>query len=151
MTDPRDPPRGEPTIDVRLTDVVLDLAAAYAAVRRDDCGGVSVFAGVVRDHHEGDAVTGLAYEAWPEQAEPRMRDVCARVLAAHPAVRAVHVSHRTGPLGVGEVSVVCAASAPHRAEAIAACTALIDTVKAEVPIWKREDLADGGHRWPENA
>ena len=70
------------------------------------------------------------------------------VAAAHPSVRAVHVAHRIGRLEVGEVSVVCAASAPHRDQALAAASDLIDEVKARVPIWKRETLTDGTVRWP---
>lgn len=146
-----DPPRGEPEVDVRLTDEPIDVAAGHAAVARADCGGIAVFAGVVRDHHEGVAVTGLVYEAWEDRAVPAMEAVARGVLRDFPGVRVAHVAHRTGPLAVGDVAVVTAASAPHRAEAIAACQALIDRVKAEVPVWKREELAAGGHRWPENA
>lgn len=143
-----DPPRGEPLVDLTLTAAPLDLASAYAAVAHPQCGGVGVFAGVVRDHHQGDAIDHLDYEAWQDQALPALRAVADDVLSRFPGVRAVHLAHRTGRLDVGEVSVVCAASAPHRGEAIAATQALIDQLKQTVPIWKHEHLADGGSRWP---
>lgn len=135
-------------IEVRLTREPLDLAAAYTSVARPDCGGVGMFCGVVRDHDAGRDVVGLEYEAWEDEAPRAMRQVAAGVVADFPAVRAVHVSHRTGWLDVGEISVVVAASAPHREEAFAATRALIDRVKATVPIWKREEFVDGSISWP---
>lgn len=131
-----------------LTEQPLDVDDAARWVADPSCGGIGLFAGVVRDHHEGEAVTGLTYEAWAEEAEPALRRVAEDVAAAHPAVRALTARHRIGALEIGEVSVVVAASAPHRAQALAATQALIDRVKAEVPIWKREHLAAGRDRWP---
>ncbi len=148
MTSPLDPPRTDPTVVVLLTHEPLDVAAAHDGVLHPQSGGVGLFSGVVRDHHEGAAVDHLVYEAWEERAEAAMRDVAEAVVTDFPGVRRVHVAHRLGPLAVGEVSVVCAASAPHRHEAIAAAQALIDRVKATVPIWKQELLADGDARWP---
>lgn len=144
-----DPPRGRPTVDVALTREPLDVARAQAAVTHPTCGGIGVFAGVVRDHHQGEAVAHLDYEAWEEEAVRAMRAVADTVLTDHPAVRAVHISHRVGRLEIGDVSVVCAASAPHRAQALAATQALIDRVKAGVPIWKRETRPDGSTTWIE--
>lgn len=145
---PLDPPRSDPTVTVVLTHDRLDVADAHAAVLHPEAGGIGLFSGVVRDHHEGAAVDHLVYEAWEEQATAAMRAVAEGVLADHGGVRCVYVGHRLGPLAVSEVSVVCAASAPHRAEAIAAAQALIDRVKRTVPIWKQEFLADGRGRWP---
>ena len=144
----RDPPRGEPTVTVRLTDEPLEVGVAFDAVSHPEAGGVGIFVGAVRNHHEGDAVTGLEYEAWEERAEDALHVVAAQVCEAFPGVRSVYLAHRVGALTVGEPSVVVAASAPHRAEAIAAATALIDRLKEQVPIWKKEHLAEGGHRWP---
>lgn len=126
----------------------LDPAQVLASVADPSCGGIGLFVGVVRDHHEGDPVTGLTYEAWAEEAEPAMRRVAEQVAAAHPGVRALTAHHRTGPLEIGDASVVVAASAPHRDQAIAATHDLIDRLKAEAPIWKREHLAAGDDRWP---
>jgi molybdopterin synthase catalytic subunit len=135
-------------VTVVLTHDPLDVAVAHDAVLHPEAGGVGLFSGTVRNHHAGAAVGHLAYEAWEERAEAAMRAVADGVVADHPGVRCVYVGHRLGPLAVTEVSVVCAASAPHRAEAIAAAQALIDRVKDTVPIWKREVLADGSDRWP---
>lgn len=147
-TDPRDPARGEVRVTVELTTDPLDVARAHELVVHPEAGGIGLFSGTVRNHHAGDAVDSLVYEAWHEQAEEAMRAVADGVVAAFPGVRCVYVGHRLGPLAVGEVSVVCAASAPHRDEALAAATALIDRVKASVPIWKHEFLTDGRDRWP---
>ncbi len=146
--DPRDPPRERLRVDVGLTHEPLDVPAALVAVRDPACGGYGVFVGTVRDHHEGEAVTGLAYEAWEQEAVPALERIAALVGARFGSVRAVHVRHRLGPLDVGDDAIVVATAAPHRAEAMDAAAFLVDAVKAEVPIWKREHLAEGGHRWP---
>jgi molybdopterin synthase catalytic subunit len=143
-----DPPRGEVRVVTQLTTAPLDVARAHDDVVHPEAGGIGVFTGVVRNHHDGAAVAHLDYEAWEEQAELALQGVAEDVAAAHPSVRAVHVAHRIGRLEIGDVSVVCAASAPHRDQALAAAGALIDEVKARVPIWKRETLVDGSVRWP---
>src|SRR4029077_7480683 len=83
-------------------------------------------------------------EAYPAMALAEMTRIAEELTVEMPGVR-LAVLHRTGPLVVGDVAVVCAASAPHRGEAYAACRALIDRVKARVPIWKREYGPDGAH------
>ena len=143
-----DPDRVEVRVRTRLTHDPLDVAAAHRDVEHPEAGGIGVFSGLVRNHHDGDAVDHLEYEAWEDRAAELLEQVARDVAAAHPSVRAVHVSHRVGRLEVGEVSVLCAASAPHRDQALAAASDLIDEVKARVPIWKRETLADGSVRWP---
>lgn len=143
-----DPPRADVRIDTGITAEPLDPGAAHRVVADPSCGGVAVFVGVVRDHHEGASVTGLTYEAWEDEAPAALRRVAREVAEEHTGVRAVYAWHRTGSLAVGEPSVVVAASAPHRAEALAACRELIDRLKAEVPIWKQEHLDGGGSRWP---
>lgn len=145
---PRDPPRAEVRVTVELTTARLDVGRAHDAVLHPQAGGIGLFSGVVRDHHEGEAVASLTYEAWEDEADRAMRLVADDIAAAFPGVRCVYVGHRIGSLAVGEVSVICAASAPHRDEALTAATALIDRVKASVPIWKHEFLADGRDRWP---
>jgi molybdopterin synthase catalytic subunit len=143
-----EPPRQAVTIHTAITEQPLDVADAYARVADPACGGVTVFTGVVRDHHDGAAVTGLTYEAWPDRAEDELAAVAAEVAASHPSVRALVAVHRLGALAVGDVSVVVAASAPHRDASFAAARALIDLLKQRVPIWKHEHLADGSSRWP---
>lgn len=143
-----DPPRSGVRVTTFLTTDPIDVGAAHDDVVDVEAGGIGVFTGVVRNHHDGQPVRELTYEAWEEVAPDALRDVAEDVAAAHPGVRAVHVVHRLGRLGVGEVSIVCAASAPHRAEALAAASALIDEVKARVPVWKREVRGDGSVSWP---
>ena len=143
-----DPPRAAVRVVTRLTEEPLDVAAAHRDVEDRESGGVGVFTGMVRDHHDGEAVAHLFYEAWEDRARQALEEVAEVVARQHPSVRAVHVSHRIGHLEVGEVSVVGAASAPHRQQALAAAGDLIDEVKRRVPIWKRETLADGTVRWP---
>lgn len=148
MTASLDPPRGEVRITTGLTTDPLDAASAVADVAHREAGGIGLFLGVVRDHHEGAAVEGLAYEAWEERAAAELRRLAEEVAEAFPGVRAVHARHRLGALDIGEPSVVVAVSAPHRDEALDATRALIDRLKDEVPIWKHESLRDGSTRWP---
>ncbi len=143
-----DPPRDAVVVRTRLTSDPLDVAGAHRDVEHPEAGGVGVFSGLVRNHHDGDRVDHLEYEAWEDRAAEALELVARDVAAAHPSVRAVHVSHRIGRLEVGEISVLCAASAPHRGQALAAAADLIDEVKARVPICKREALSDGTVRWP---
>jgi MoaE-MoaD fusion protein len=136
---------GTAGVHVLLTTERLDPAAAEALVRTDADGGVCTFTGVVRNHAEGRAVERLEYEAYPEMAEPQMRRIGEEALRRTGAT-AVALWHRTGTLEIGEASVVVSASAPHRAEAFEACRYAIDTLKADVPIWKKEH-GEGGEVW----
>ncbi|MFF5071541.1 molybdenum cofactor biosynthesis protein MoaE [Micromonospora olivasterospora] len=128
-----------------VTEEPLDLAAHEAAVADRRAGAVVSFQGVVRDHDHGRAVTSLEYEGHPSAAEV-LREVAAEV-AADPDVYAVAVSHRVGPLGIGDVALVAAVSTAHRAAAFAACARLVDEVKARLPIWKRQVFVDGTEEW----
>jgi len=120
----------------------LGVDEVVAAVEHAGAGAIDVFVGIVRDTSEGRPVTRLDYEAYATMAEAEMvrigEDIEREIAGAR-----VAVSHRVGSLAVGEAAVVCAASAPHRAEAFLACRALIDRIKASVPIWKREHGPDG--------
>ena len=89
---------------------------------------------------------GLDYEAWDELAERRLHEIAGEILERWP-VRKVALLHRTGRLGIGEVSVALACSAPHRADAFEACRHGIERVKQDVPIWKRESLTSGESEW----
>jgi molybdopterin synthase catalytic subunit len=132
---------------VALGDDPLPVAAALEWAVRPDCGAVVVFIGTVRDHAEGRAnVTALEYEAYEEEAGPRMAAILAEARRRWPALGRLALLHRTGRLAVTEASVVVVASAPHRPEAFAAARWCIDTLKATVPIWKRETW-EGGEDW----
>jgi len=125
-----------------LTDAPIDQQALAAAVMRSSDGALALFAGVVRDHHQGRAVESIFYECWRPMAEKEMAKIDADVSAAYPDVALAFV-HRLGLLQVGEASIVIACSSPHRDEAFAACREIIERVKLTVPIWKREKGPDG--------
>lgn len=118
------------------------LDRCVAAVTGPSMGGVVTFTGVVRAHNQGHDVERLEYEAYVEMAEKVMRALCDEIEAELAGVR-LAVEHRVGVLGVGDVAVVIAAAAPHRAEAFTACRAMIDRLKERVPIWKKEVSPEG--------
>lgn len=120
-----------------LTDQPIDPAPLLAAARRPSDGGIALFVGVVRDRNDGRTVTRLEYEAYGPMAEKEMARIACELEEAHPEARLL-MRHRVGSLSIGEVAVVVVASAPHRAEAFAACRDGIERIKARVPIWKRE-------------
>ncbi|MGO8999585.1 MAG: molybdenum cofactor biosynthesis protein MoaE [Polyangiaceae bacterium] len=120
----------------------LGVDEVVAAVEHAGAGAIDVFVGVVRDTSDGRPVTRLDYEAYATMAEAEMVRIGEEIQREISGVR-VAVLHRIGSLAVGETAVVCAASAPHRAEAFLACRTLIDRIKARVPIWKREHGPDG--------
>ena len=120
----------------------LVLDRVIAAVERRQAGGVVTFIGKVRDHSRGHAIDHLEYEAYAPMALKVMRSIAAAV-EAEVVDASVAVHHRLGRLAIGEAAVVIAAAAPHRAEAFAACRAVIERLKQDVPIWKREVAVDG--------
>ncbi len=125
-----------------MLETRLDVAEATAAVSGPDIGGIDLFVGAVRDHNQGRPVTRLEYHAYISMAEKEMQRIAEEIAQELPGVRLAAL-HRVGALGVGDIAVVCAAGAPHRGEAFAACRALIDRIKQRVPIWKREHGPDG--------
>jgi molybdopterin synthase catalytic subunit len=130
---------------VDLRETPLDVAEVLAAVADPRAGGVDVFVGNVRDHDHDQGVTGLEYSAHPT-ALARLQDVVAGVAAKHD-VLAVAAVHRVGPLAIGDAAVVVATAAAHRSEAFDASRALIDELKATVPIWKHQLFRDGTDEW----
>jgi molybdopterin synthase catalytic subunit len=127
-----------------VTDAVLDAEAVEAAVLSDRDGALVTFRGVIRDHDGGRDVTRLDYSAHPD-AQRFLTEVCARI--AERTGLAVAAAHRIGGLTVGDVALVAAVAAPHRAEAFQACGDLVDAIKAEVPIWKRQHFPHGSSEW----
>ncbi len=138
-------PRREHQRDwIALSHGSLPVERALAWAARPECGGVVSFCGTVRDRSEGrPGVTALEYEAYEEQAVPRLEQVAAVARSRWPIVGRLALLHRVGRLDVGDVSVVVVVSAPHRGEAFEAARFSIDTVKRTVPIWKRETWAAG--------
>lgn len=120
----------------------LDLPAMIALAASPECGGIDIFLGVVRNHEAGRPVTLLEYHAYASMAEKQLARIGEGIEKELPGVR-VAAAHRLGSLEVGEAAVVCVAAAPHRAEAFRACRLLIDRIKHDVPIWKREHGPNG--------
>ncbi|MGZ4496456.1 MAG: molybdenum cofactor biosynthesis protein MoaE [Nocardioides sp.] len=130
-------------VDIR--DTPLDVAEVVAALDDDASGGLTLFVGRVRDHDGGKDVDGLDYSAHPT-ALAKLTEVCERIAEQYD-VHGVAAVHRTGTLAIGVVAVVVATTTAHRGEAFAASRALIDTLKAEVPIWKHQQFGDGSEEW----
>ena len=127
-----------------VTAEPIDEAAVRAAVGAETSGAVVVFLGVVRNHDGGRDVLSLDYQAHPD-AE-RFLAECVRRIADDTGL-AVAAAHRVGELRIGDVALVAAASAPHRADAFEACERLVDLIKQQVPIWKRQHFTDGVSEW----
>lgn len=126
----------------RMTDRPLSLDALARHVGARTSGAVAGFLGIVRETSRGRQVTHLEYEAYPEMAEAKLRQIGEEIRARWP-VDAVAIEHRTGRLGIGEASVAIAVASPHRHEALGACAYAIERLKEIVPIWKKEVWADG--------
>jgi molybdopterin synthase catalytic subunit len=122
----------------------IDATAIEDFVMDATNGALVTFRGIVRNHDHGLAVTSLEYSAHPDAAQ-FLRDCC-ETIAAESGLR-VAAAHRVGPLVVGDVALVASVAAAHRGEAFAACERLVDLIKQTVPIWKRQQLADGVSQW----
>ncbi len=131
-----------------LTRDPIDVTALTDRVRSDRDGAISVFIGVVRNHHRGRSVEGLEYEAYDEMATAVLQRICEEVLGRFEVGDAA-VVHRVGELDVGEASVAIAVAGPHRDAACKASREIIERLKIEAPIWKREHYADGDAEWLE--
>jgi len=130
---------------VEIRDTALDVQEVLDALVDPAAGGVDVFVGNVRDHDRDLGVTGLEYSAHPTALE-RLLDV-AQKIASEYDVLAVAAVHRVGRLAIGDAAVVVATAAAHRDEAFTASRALIDELKATVPIWKHQLFEDGTDEW----
>lgn len=127
---------------IALVEHPIDPRPVEAAVAHPGAGAVCTFLGIVRDNNLGRAVDHLVYEAYPAMALPAMEAIATELAERWPGARAAIV-HRTGRLAIGEASVVIAVASAHRADAFAACHWAIDSLKARVPIWKKEVWSDG--------
>jgi molybdopterin synthase catalytic subunit len=130
---------------VEIRERALSVDDAIAAVKRDSAGAIVVMLGTVRDHTKHDDkdvdVRMLEYEAYAAMAEKVIASIVDEVCVDHDLRAAVQ--HRVGSLAIGDVAVVVAVSAAHRKEAFRACEAIIDRLKQDAPIWKREHGGDG--------
>jgi molybdopterin synthase catalytic subunit len=129
----------------RLSEEPLSLDRAVDEVRDARAGAIATFTGTTRNESRGRTVEHLDYEAYEGMAEAVMAEIAA-VLHARYDLCGIAIHHRIGRVGIGDTSVVIACSAPHRADALAACKDAIDTLKERVPLWKKE-VYDGGEEW----
>jgi molybdopterin synthase catalytic subunit len=130
---------------VQLLATPLSLDRCIAAVSGAGMGGIVTFTGTVRRHSRGNVVDHLEYEAYGPMALREMTRLCDEI-EAEVAGAKLAVEHRVGTLAIGDIAVVIAAAAPHRAEAFTACRAMIDRLKDRVPIWKKE-VGEDGAEW----
>jgi len=131
---------------VRLTSEPIDLSQLVDFVRDDCHGAIDVFIGTVRNHHKGNVVTGITYDAHIELAEKSFFDICSEARGLWEGTRYA-VFHYKGALPVGGTSLVIAVSSPHRAESFEACRYVIEEIKRRAPIWKLEHYESGPSAW----
>ena len=132
---------------VGLTEATLPIGTVADWAVLPSCGAVVTFTGTARDHAEGRPdVSGLEYEAYESQIQPRFTAIADEARHRWPELGRIAILHRTGPVAIGEASVVVAVSSPHREAAFEAARWCIDSLKATAPIWKRETWA-GGESW----
>ena len=129
----------------RLSGEPLSLDAVVDEVRSDRAGAIATFVGTTRVESRGRVVQHLDYEAYEGMAESVMAEI-ADALKQRYDVCEIAIHHRTGRVEIGDASVVIAVSAPHRQDALAACKDAIDTLKEQVPLWKKE-VYEGGEEW----
>lgn len=134
---------------IKLTHKVLSVEEATSLVTHPSCGAISLFIGTTRDNFEGKTVTKLAYEAYEEMAEKEMGKICAQAREKW-NLKHIALHHRLGVVPVTESSVIVAVSSEHRRESLEAASYLIDSLKAKVPIWKKELYDDGSSDWKRN-
>ena len=144
------PPVSGGSVSCTLSAEPLDVGSVVNRVIGPDIGGIVSFVGTVRDSSRGHSIRHLEYEAYPEMAEREMEKIAQAAAQRWPGTR-VAVAHRRGRLEVGEIAVVVVAGAPHRGDAFAAARYTIDTLKEQVPIWKKEVTTDGEYWVEEHA
>ncbi|WP_428329600.1 molybdenum cofactor biosynthesis protein MoaE [Mucilaginibacter sp.] len=128
--------------DILISATELNTQSAIDQIMSPDSGGIDVFIGTVRNATKGKAVLRLEFEAYEPMAIAEMEKIAKQAFEQWP-VQKILIHHRTGVLEVGEIPVIIAVSAAHRAAAFDACRYIIDTLKQTVPIWKKEIFEDG--------
>jgi molybdopterin synthase catalytic subunit len=131
---------------VSLMSDAIDVAGLLAAVQTPLAGAAVLFLGTVREQTDDRRTASLDYECYAEMAEAKMAELEGQARRQWPILEC-RIVHRVGHLGLGEISVAVAVSTPHREQAFEAARWLIDTLKAVVPIWKKENWADGTSQW----
>lgn len=136
------------TVRARVTRDPIEPESVLAQVGATEDGAVVLFLGVVRDHNDGSAVTGLTYDAYDTMAAGVLDEITAEA-AARLGTDRIAVVHRVGELEIGDVSVAIAASSPHRAESFDAARYVIAEIKKRLPVWKKEHYVGAESRWLE--
>ncbi|HUQ60359.1 molybdenum cofactor biosynthesis protein MoaE [Lentzea sp.] len=129
-----------------VTEEPLSVSEHADLVASDRAGAVVTFSGVVRDHDGGRSVLELEYHSHPSASDV-VAEVVASLASKYTGVHGIAVSHRVGPLKIGDVALACAVAAEHRGEAFSLCADLVDEVKARLPVWKRQVFSDGADEW----
>ncbi|MDJ0838668.1 MAG: molybdenum cofactor biosynthesis protein MoaE [Acidobacteriota bacterium] len=132
---------------IAITREPIDTEQMNRDAGHEECGAVLTFSGTVRNHHMGRQVVKLAYEAYDGMAESEMRKVVERAREQWPDVKKVQVVHRFGEMPVGTSSIYITVATPHRPEGFEALRYIIDQIKRDVPIWKKEFYQDGETDW----
>lgn len=132
---------------VDICEGEIDMAAVLYQIRSPSSGGTASYLGTTRDNADGRRVLHLEYEAYQSMALKELRRLCEAMRTRWPPLTGVAVVHRMGVVPVAEASVLVAASAPHRREALEAVAFGIDYLKEHVPIWKKEVYDDGSYLW----
>jgi molybdopterin synthase catalytic subunit len=130
-----------------ITFAPLSLEAVYRLADDPANGAIVVMSGMVRNQTEGKPVVALEYQAYEPMAIEVFKQIATQIRQTWADVTRVVIHHRTGKLGIGEISVLVAVGCPHRSEAFEACKYAIDTLKHNAPIWKKEHWADGSTSW----
>jgi molybdopterin synthase catalytic subunit len=133
-----------------ITREPIEPRAVLSMVGAPEDGAAVLFLGMVRDHNEGRAVSGMRYDSYGAMAEKVLHQIAGEA-AARLGTERMAVVHRVGELGIGEVSVAIAASAPHRAETFDATRYVIEEIKRRLPVWKEEHYVGGGSEWLEGS
>lgn len=133
--------------NVKITDKSIDPSTAISDVMRNDCGGIVVFIGAIRDTSEGKQVRQVEIEAYDEMAVKNLQKIVNDIYGKY-ELGEIIIVHRIGILEVGDIVLTIAVSAPHRKEAFDACREIINLMKKTTPIWKQE-FFDDGSKWVE--
>lgn len=131
-------------MNIELLSSPLDLQDCYQSVLDDECGGIALFVGTIRNHNQGEEVTHLEFSSYDSMALKEMRKIAVAAVELH-QLKKVALHHRKGELDIGDVAVIIAVSSKHRKAAFEGCEYIIDELKKHVPIWKKEFRADGTH------
>ncbi|XP_007890390.1 molybdopterin synthase catalytic subunit [Callorhinchus milii] len=140
----------EPKDLIKVTYEKLSADEVSESVKSPSCGAVSLFIGITRNNFEGKKVVQLEYEAYISMAEAEIKKICRDIRNKWPMIQHISVHHRLGLVPITEASVIIAISSPHRNDSLDSVKYCIDTLKATVPIWKKEIYDNKEYTWKEN-